>query len=183
MSAPFWITGLPRSRTAWFAVAMRGPRSHCFHELTGDTASFEHMAALWLCGEPGQARGNSDSACGLHARRILETLRPRTLIIERPVGEVVASLSRLFERDMRAIAPMLERLEHSLSLGHPLIKRARFADLDEDRDAVIEAAEWLVPGHGERAAALMDLNIQVTASRARQLTGMQHSLWHMKEAA
>jgi hypothetical protein len=179
---PFWITGLPRSRTAWFSVAMRGPRSHCFHELTADASSFEEMTALWLVGEPGQHRGNSDSACGFHAERILTVIRPRTLVIERPVGEVIASLSSLFERDMRSVAPMLERLQDSLNFEHPLIKRVRFADLN-DRDALIEAAEWLVPGHGERAAGLMDLNIQVTKSRAQELTGLTHSLWHLKEAA
>lgn len=182
VATPFWVTGLPRSRTAWFAVAMRGPGSHCFHELTTDTASFDDLRCLWLLGEKGQHRGNSDSACALYAARILAEIRPRTLVIERPMGEVIASLSRLYSRDMAHLAPLLERLNASLSGAHPLIKRVRIADLT-DREALIEAANWLVPGHGERAAALTDMNIQVTQERALELTRLTHSLWHMKDAA
>lgn len=179
---PFWIAGLPRSRTAWFAQAMRGPRSSCFHELTARTRDFAEFKRLWLLCAHDQHRGNSDSACGLHAARILAEIAPRTLIIQRPVAEVVTSLRRFLGHPLPGVETALESLQHALAIEHPLIKRVRFADLT-DRDALIEAVEWLVPGHGETAAALADVNVQVSRARLAELANTPHTLWHMKEAA
>lgn len=174
---PFWITGLPRSRTAWFSVAMRGPDCDCAHELTASARDFADLKRQWLA-----RQGNADSACGFHVARILREIVPRTLVVERPIADVLASLERLFAQPMAHLAPMLERLQDALSITHPLIKRVRFDDLN-DRDAVIDAADWLVPGHGETAAELMAMNVQVTAAHLRALANLAHSHWHLKEAA
>lgn len=171
----FWITGLPRSRTAWFAVAMRAAGQSCFHELTAETRHFAELKARWT-------EGNSDSACGLFADRILEEIGPRTLIVERPVEEVLGSLSAVFGRDMGGLRAPLEHLADRLRLKHPLIKRVRFADL-EDRDALVEAAEWLAPGSGEQVASLMNMKIEVTRGRALSLMTSPHTLWHLERAA
>lgn len=181
-ATPFWITGLPRSRTAWFALAMRGQRSTCVHELTAEVSSFEDLKASWLSGDPHIHRGNSDSACGLHIDRILAEIQPKTLIVERPLGEVLASLETLLGASMGAVRPVLEALEDALRINHPLVKRVRLQDL-EDRDALIEAAEWLVPGHGEAAASVAHMNVSVTGDYARSLSRMPHSFWHLREAA
>lgn len=179
-ASTFWITGLPRSRTAWFSQAMRGPYSTCFHELTADCRSFDEFRYTWRSPEALYS-GNSDSACGLQIARILREIQPRTLIVERPVGEVLAALADVGIASS-GLRERLEELEAALSYRDPLIKRVRFDDLN-DRDAMIEAAEWLVPGHGVEAAALMDMNIQVTASRIRALADLKHTLWHLEKAA
>lgn len=179
MFAPFWITGLPRSRTAWFAEAMRGARSSCFHELTAETRSFAEFKARWLSGADQQHRGNSDSGCGLHIARIMDEIAPRTLIVERPIDEVERSLKALLGVDPPRRD--LERLQEALAYSHPLIKRVRFSDL-ADRHALVEAVEWLLPGHGEAAGRLADVNIQVTRDYAAHLARTPHTLWHMQEA-
>ena len=179
-ASTFWITGLPRSRTAWFSQAMRGPYSTCFHELTADCRSFEDFRQAWFSSDALYS-GNADSACGLQITRILDEIRPRTLIVERPIGEVLASLADIGIA-WEGLRSRLEQLEETLSLSDPLIKRVRFEDLN-DRDAVIEAAEWLVPGHGVDAASLLGLNIQVTPKRIAALADLRHTLWHLERAA
>lgn len=173
-SSRFWITGLPRSRTAWFAVAMRAAGRSCFHELTAQTGSFADLKSRWT-------EGNSDSACGLQVGRILSELKPRTLVIERSVEDVAMSLVRIYGPRTGLFAH-LEGLRDALSIAHPLIKRIAFDDL-ADRDALIEAAEWLSPGSGEAVASLSDMNIQVTRNYAEALTDLPHTLWHLERAA
>lgn len=174
VTSRFWITGLPRSRTAWFAVAMRAAGCRCFHELTAETGSFAELKARWT-------EGNSDSGCGLHVRRILAEIAPRTLVIERPVDDVAMSLVRLYGPRL-GLCAHLEELRDALSLSHPLIKRVAFNDL-KDREALIEAAEWLSPGSGEAVASLSEMNIQVTKAHAEALTVRPHTLWHLGRAA
>jgi len=173
-SSRFWITGLPRSRTAWFAVAMRAAGRACFHELTAETGSYAELKDRWT-------DGNSDSACGLQVARILSDVAPRTLVIERPVEDVALSLVRIYGPRIGLFAH-LEGLREALSVAHPLIKRIAFDDLN-DRDALIEAAEWLSPGSGKAVASLSNMNIQVTREHAEALTGIPHTLWHLERAA
>ena len=103
-------------------------------------------------------------------------------VIDRPIEDVLDSLSAVFGRDMGGLRAPLERLADQLSVAHPLIKRVRYADLD-DREALVEAAEWLAPGSGEQAVSLMDVNIQVTRGRALSLMTAPHTLWHLERAA
>lgn len=180
-TSPFWITGLPRSRTAWFSVAMRGAQSTCAHELTAIAQSYDDLKRLWLASDCAFS-GNADSGCGLHVHQILADIQPRTLVIDRPIGQVLASCERAFGRPIPRLADRLERLRSTLQVVHPLVKRVRFSDLG-DRDALAEAAEWLVPGHGEQAAQLADMNIQVMPERIAELAYLPHTLWHLKEAA
>lgn len=175
---PFWITGLPRSRTAWFSIAMRGPRSSCVHELTAETQSFADLKSTWLSGAL-EYSGNSDSACGLQIERILDEIKPRTLIIERPMHEVIASTIKFLQYEPIGLADALIGLNEALKMDHPLIKRVRFRDL-RDADAVREAAEWLVPGQGAHAASLHSLNIQAERGYALTLIRRPHTLWHME---
>lgn len=174
VNSRFWITGLPRSRTAWFAVAMRVAGHGCFHELTAEARTFAEFKERWT-------EGNSDSACGLHVERILAEIAPRTLVIERPVEDVALSLARLYGPRPGLLA-LLESLRDALSIAHPLIKRVAFSDLS-DPEALTEAAEWLAPGSGQAVASLADMNIQVTGARAAALAVIPHTLWHLARAA
>jgi hypothetical protein len=181
MSNPFWITGLPRSRTAWFAVAMRGPRSSCAHELTATCQSLVELKSRWLYGSAAEYRGNSDSACGLNIERIMADIRPRTLIIRRPIGEVMDSLSRFMGYDLKPIAGQMERLDDALDFKHALIKAVAYKDLT-DRECLSNAVEWLVPCQVNNALSLMTFNIQAERDYALALMRAPHSHWHMQEA-
>jgi hypothetical protein len=126
--------------------------------------------------------GASDSAAGLHIRSILADIQPRTLIVERPIGEVLGSLRMFLGYEVRDAAERLERLQEALTFDHPLIKRIAYRDLN-DRDALSEAVDWLVPSLSWRARSMMNMNIQVDRDHAIELARRPHSGWHMREAA
>ena len=140
----FLITGLPRSRTAWFAVA-----TGALHEpFSREGFSF---FPKWADG------GISDSGAGSVLGAIIHDFKPRTLVIDRPMGEVVISL-RDYGVWFDGAEGLLGRLYQALQYDHPLIKRVAYDDLRDHR--VMEGCmDWLgvkVPNLHQ----LMHMNIQ-----------------------
>lgn len=91
-SLRFFVTGLPRSRTAWLAKFFTTGDIYCMHEglnLYPDMTSLGNAMS-------GDKRlyGNSDSALCL--TDFQEVFKAPTLIIERDRGEVLASLDNVF---------------------------------------------------------------------------------------
>jgi hypothetical protein len=86
MATKFLITGLPRSRTAWMAAFMG-----CQHEPSGQMNSLFDINEFYKVND-----GCSDSTMGWWLPWILKTVRPRVVIIDRPIAEVEASLQREF---------------------------------------------------------------------------------------
>ena len=150
MSKRFLITGLPRSRTAWLAVA-----SGALHEpisLHGPA-----WIADWQDGE-----GVSDSGAAPFLPFILKTVAPRTLIIERPRAEVVASLVAYFGRpDLEGeIDALLDAPLRGLSVESPLIRRVDYHRL-ADLACVEDCLDWLGCERPKNLAQLSHMNIQV----------------------
>ena len=85
----FFVTGLPRSRTFWMAQYLSMAGAPCHHEYLAHCTSREQFY-----NEMEGGAGNSD--CGLFLTDF-QTRWPhaRTLVIERPIEEVAASLERL----------------------------------------------------------------------------------------
>lgn len=189
MADRFFITGLPRSRTAWFSVAATTQTSVCFHEPTPRLDSFQALRDFWAP-KFGVDIGIADSALAPQIGRILDELKPRTLIVQRPAEEAITSFKAYAEKTglafdeqaCRAFAgtslKAMERL-----LGHPLVKTVSFHALD-DYDVCLEALQWILPGREfPDLRALMGLNIQVSARRALEDASRQHAGWHMENAA
>lgn len=152
---PFLVTGLPRSRTAWFAVAC-----DCLHEPTaGDP---DAAIGLWSAG----MHGISDSGLSLHLEQILAQVSPRVLVIRRPRHEVLNSFKRYLGN---AIAvdwhEMDARLRTAQSVmdavgQNPDVRTVAYGDLSS-RETVREAVEWLTGKPPREALAqLMHMNIQ-----------------------
>ena len=160
---------------------MRGPRSSCAHELTATCQSLVDLKAKWQYGSSAEFRGNADSACGLHIERIIKEVRPRTLIIRRPIGEVADSMARFMGYDLKPLMGCLERLDEALDFKHPLIKTVAYRDLT-DRECLSNAVEWLVPCQVNNALSLSTFNIQAERDYALALMRAPHSYWHMQEA-
>lgn len=160
MSAkPFFITGLPRSRTAWLSVLMTTDDTICFHEPSRDIANLDDLGKKF---ESEQHRyvGVSDSGLGFLASDILERFKPRTLIVERPIQEVEASLDAMGF----PASNYCEALKAELDLvkDGPLVMRVPFQLLGDKRVAM--RIFWhLMPGipfDEERFEALSWMNIQ-----------------------
>ena len=92
----FFITGFPRSRTAWFANFFTYGDSFCFHE------AIKYSNELWNIRELFESTsklyvGNSDSYIPFFAQR-LNSLFPNAkwVLIERDFNDVTRSLQRIF---------------------------------------------------------------------------------------
>lgn len=88
---PYFITGLPRSRTAWLANLLTWGDSFCFHEATTGCSSMEQLKATLETVPIGTRHiGNSDPNLGLIAQSIMETFpQCRVVLIHRPLEECV----------------------------------------------------------------------------------------------
>jgi hypothetical protein len=154
-SERFLITGLPRSRTAWWAVV-----SGAEHE------PIAHNGGLngWGWRKEG---GISDSYAAFALHALLATYEMPTLIVERPVADVSQSLWRYLGNhenhvDVRMVTSMLAAWKDTLDAETPyaaLIKRVRFKDLN-DIAVVRECLDWLGVNEPPHLEQLMHFNIQ-----------------------
>ena len=153
----FLITGKPRSRTAWFAVA------------TGALHEPARLPPIWT-------GGVSDSRASLHLAEIYSRFEPRTLIIERPKFDVLTSAIRYTDGmpgDWRAVQSMLGAMEARLAFQHPAIKRVAYDDLN-DIAVVRDCLEWLGVAEPPNLEQLMHMRIE---------SDLAWNLARMKDAA
>jgi hypothetical protein len=108
----FFITGLPRSRTAWLASFFTGNNSFCYHEMLRISSGFEDGIKKML-NRKEMYVGNSDSSLPIWMDKIDHILRDSPIvIIERDVNEISDSLTNLFGQDFeRALDKTLEGIE------------------------------------------------------------------------
>lgn len=172
MDGRFFITGLPRSRTAWLSVLADGvPGALCVHEPTAWLSRWEDVGTIWgepwLCGEREHV-GVADSCLGLHAAEVLKLHAPRTLIVDRPLEDVATSLARAsLPVSMTALQVLKRRLD--AVRDHPLARVVDYARLN-DVEEVCRALEFLLPGaviDSSRAARLVGMNIQTSVADAK----------------
>ena len=187
MSRQFLIAGLPRCRTAWLSVATTTAQSFCHHEPVPDLDRFEALQALW---RPliGHAVGVSDSCLSLQLERILETVAPRVLLVERPIEDILASFRRYLDGTEQVFDYEVGR-EYLLELqaqidrfrGHPMVRTMAFAAL-EDYAQVQEILTWLVPDtEFPDLRSLMRMNIQVDRAYCLKRANQPHNGWHHRQ--
>jgi hypothetical protein len=127
----FLITGLPRSRTAWFAVA-----TGALHEPIS-REGYEAFKPTW---EADANLGVSDAGACFHLAEIMADFAPKTLIVDRPLYAVRQSAMNAFrgiEYDHEALISTLGRMAVALDFQHPNVKRVAYADLA--REKVVES--------------------------------------------
>ena len=126
----FFITGLPRSRTAWLANFFTYGDSFCFHE------ALKYSHEMWDIKELFESTskpyvGNSDSYIPFFAQR-LDSLFPdaKWVFIERDINDVAKSMQRIFsgydhQKLLNMSLPFLDFVKKEYS---PLI--VKYEDLD-----------------------------------------------------
>ena len=187
MSGRFLIAGLPRCRTAWLSVATTTASSFCYHEPVAHLDSFEALVDLWKP-IPGHAAGVSDSCLSLQLERILETVKPRVLLVERPLMDIVASFRKYLSGceqafDYTAMVDDLVSLQREMDRfrHHPNVRTLAFGEMTSYK-TVLESLRWLIPDtdfpdlHG-----LMHMNIQVDRAYAINLAAKPHTHWHREK--
>ena len=106
----FFITGLPRSRTAWFASFMSSGDVFCYHEaLNRCKTKDEFYQKMKL---PYRLIGNSD--CGLAYTDFLKKFNSPTVIIHRDKYEVLEDLIEKGITQDRSVINLLSDLEYRL---------------------------------------------------------------------
>lgn len=117
----FLITGLPRSRTAWWAVATGAQHEPISRE---GWATFQHR---WEDGT-----GVADASALLHLAEIMDEFSPRTLIIHREPNEVVESFCRYAGVSNRSeVRAAIANFELELNFTHPLVKHVAYSHLSD----------------------------------------------------
>ena len=173
MNSKFMITGLPRSRTAWWSVMASTPVSVCTHEPVKISTCFADLLSFWA--DPNhQFAGISDSSLYMQLDRILNQVQPQMLVILRDPGQVMESLRRCFARpksgatllDEDTLFKRISEAHHRLTrvANHALVKTVQFDDLNHE-GVVASCLEWILPGQGHHMKRdLLNMNIQVEMS-------------------
>lgn len=182
MTQPFLITGLPRSRTAWWSVVASTPFSVCLHEPVKECSSFKELKALWL--SLPVYRGISDSGVVHQLPRIMKEIEPRTLIVDRAPSAVLASFRKYWGKpfDEEKVQRVLAGAYVTLSAyhGHPLVKVVKFEALS-DYDTAQECFRWLMPGNPHRMREdLFHMRVNVDRGHAAKVFPASKTDWHLR---
>lgn len=175
MNAPFFCTGLPRSRTAWLSVLFTTEHFTCLHEgirLCDDFESYVKM--MGGCG----ADGDSSSGLIAMADKVMEAFPDSPwLIIQRFPNECASSASKVLNIDLQQALAMAYSDRKKLDAICPRnVMRIRFEQLD-DETVVRNAWEFLLPGvpfDSARYKTLNELRIEpIIAKRDYTKGGMK----------
>jgi hypothetical protein len=143
--AKFVITGMPRSRTSWFAAYLTHGDTFCHHEAIHFNKSMDM---------PGYKNvGNSDSGYPLNEAWAKELGNHKIVIVHRDIDEVVESLSYVGIHDVR---PLLEEIHRNMDKLTGL--HVKFENVNEHLPDICEYLE--VPYDEQRAMLFSALNIE-----------------------
>lgn len=164
MHGLFFITGLPRARSAWMANLLTAGNCFCHHDLwcQADDDLEKLKPLLWATGTPWV--GVSDPMNAMHWQNLIATYpEARWLILERDVDDVRASWRKLGwdEAGISIWQEHLAQLRQTASTSHTL-----HLDTASDEE-IFEACQYLVPSFWNwpnfqrRLKLLRTLNVQV----------------------
>jgi hypothetical protein len=170
MSAPFFITGYPRSRTAWASVWLTTDRSVCLHDGIAGCESFHDFRQKMDVRQPFV--GDSDSGLPFIYRQCLELWpNAKWVVLDRSKNECLKSFRRAFPGvPKESLKTQLDTLETMIGRMCMEVK-AMIVGYDQLDDADCAEAVWGhclpdVPFDVERWRALCRLNISLEPKRA-----------------
>jgi hypothetical protein len=164
----FFITGFPRSKTAWFANYFTFGESFCFHEAIAQDLllkeGVEHeLIHNFRIHSPDIKVGNSGCDNVYHQDELLDSYPDaKWVIVERHELEVRSSMIKctglsadIVEKTNAIFSASLRELKDKIS---PFVIPFNF-----DRRKIIELHEYLgIDFHPERYYSLRNFNVQVT---------------------
>lgn len=176
---PFFITGLPRTRTAWLANLLTYGNSFCLHDglMQGGLAGL--VAMLRTLGQSRSFVGDADSGLTFHAAELVQLFPDaRWLFIRRDPAKAEASYKKHFDgRDPyvspgASVSALFERLVKQCDHARTVVPK--FAEIEFDTlnqpEALRRAWAWCVPGEPfceERSAMLEPLQMNVMPEKVR----------------
>lgn len=151
MHTPFFITGLPQTRTTWLANLFSTGGVFCHHDLTGQVESVDHLVRILRIDAMDGRVGNSDSgllACFEVVERAFPTAR--WVLVDRDFEEAWADLS-----DFVASGPWREDVRCSPALHEAM------------------AAQWLKA----RARLVQNPRVLVVPFASLEQDAMMEQIW------
>lgn len=159
MANTFFVTGLPRSRTAWFSCFLSSDNYFCYHE-----ASARYMLEDWKAFAEAQEIpvGNSDSGLIFVSGEMVHLFPDSpVVVIRRPVEDVHTSLIKtLGFSDLNLLYRQAEKLD--LLEQHPNVLSVIYDELDEL--SVRKIFKWVLPEFDwpeDRFNLFKNMNIQL----------------------
>ncbi len=168
----FFITGLPRSRTAWLAEFFHNPLLgiSCDHELLMYCGSMQEVDERMT----DLTHGNSEPNLGYFMDDFLATFRVPVILINRDMDDVIVSCKKAFEYDpSEEVFIAQQGLQKLLDPRLYPQELVLMVDYDEVDVKLEEMWEFVTTGPFPTAKAdrMMDLNIQVMPSKYKRVGG------------
>lgn len=182
MTPIIFITGLPRTRTAWLANFFTGDGVLVYHDLLADCRKVEDIK-FKLFETPAQILGDSDSGLPLFAKQLVHWYpEAKWLHVDRPLGAAIESYRVAFG-DVAPYAGVPEFTDFALRESFDTLAAANedlqsvvdpafyhavgFSKLN-DRESMKAAWDFLLPGHvfpEHRWKLLRDMRINMIPGR------------------
>lgn len=142
----FFITGLPRSRTAWLSNLFTYKDCYCFHELAKFGKNFHELRDVFLNRGEGYI-GTADPSLPFYYEDIAPMFpNNKLVIIERDLEEVIKSLSGFWMPDEQ-IKELVEKtyigLQNLKDKFNPLV--IKYEDIDK-LETIEQLWYYCVPG-------------------------------------
>lgn len=171
----FFITGYPRSRTAWLANLFTTGPLFCHHDLTGKTRNIQDFRQQ-MRPAPGQTHvGDADTGLPFYLDQVMAAFSDAAwVVINRPFAECWSSFERFAAagawKDQVDTRPQVKTVtEQALISARPLLLAqprtlwVRFEQLDEPEtiERIWRHCVPDLPFDGRRVALLETLNVQL----------------------
>lgn len=165
---PFFITGLPRSRTAWLANLFSYENSFCFHEALRKCSEIKDIKKIFN-GVNKQYVGDSDSGLPFFIDEVLDLFpESKLVLVNRGVSEAIESLGKVFP-DYPNIEKIVIKTQDAIN---DMVEKYKpfiidFEDLN-DMGACELLWEYCVPGivfEARRWEMLNLMNVEINISK------------------
>jgi hypothetical protein len=157
MASNFFITGLPRSRTAWLSAFMSSGDVFCHHELIKENQDVVSYANAMAKGY--RVVGNAD--CGGMVFPDILALHDAIVIIERDPEEVIESLNKVFPEKTKETPEIVYELQKRLDMVNGL--RIPYNEVNSSIKKIWEHCTGSLTGFDENRFNLMrELRITTT---------------------
>lgn len=164
---PFFVTGLPRTRSAWIAAFLSTGETVCYHDLLGKIDHLDSLKEHLVDGN----HGDSDSGLILAPQKIIDLFpKSKWLVIVRKPAEAMSSLREFlhngpWHQTLNNDGHLLRLYEagREVLLDNKLVHWVEFGDLNR-LDVIEDIWKHLLPDvefNEERWQILNQLNVQV----------------------
>ena len=174
----FFVTGLPRSRTAWWANLLTTPTSLCYHDVARFCRAPDDLPEVLSIGAGRyEATGNSDSSLLLVHERVMELFpEARWLVLKRDLNEAIDATMRVnfVKHEREVVQGVMERGQEAMDAlmerEDPRVMSLTMEQMDDAEECALAWEHLGLPGHLDlaRFEILHELKIVIHESKYQE---------------